>query len=302
MTFLNVIACKSNTLMKNSLRLIAMSVILFTACKKEETSIIPEAPTPPDTSYYIDGLTDIHAMSLGQIVTQIPIVKTTADHKKVNVSFRGFPPNVKTKAEYTSGYPDYIAYLTMNFRFTPAGTYPFTVITQAEGNPAKEYDINIIVDKIPESDCQYYLLSFLKWSNYDINSNSSTPIPQTLQPSLYMDGNLRKAYFNRLLLYHDNTGNGQNVFTSYRAISHNSRPDNHHVEVRFDCENGNITIPQQKVEGLGGAPLSIDTFTIAGSGKGDLNTEKYTITYTSTSSDPGKKSVQYTINGDFKEN
>lgn len=288
--------------MKLSYKLLAVAIIFTIGCKKEKNAIIPPTPQPPDTSYYINGLTDIHALTLGQVVTQIPIVKATADHKKVDISFRGFPPNVKTKTNYISGYPDFIAYLTMNFRFTPAGTYPFTVITQAEDNPPKEYNINIIVDKIPESDCQYYLLSYLKMSNYNITSNSSAPIPQTLQPSLYLDGNLRKAFFSRLTLYHDNTGNGQNAYTSYRAINHNSNPNTHHVEVIFDCENGNITIPQQKVEGLGGTPLSTDTFTISGSGKGDFNTEKYTITYTCISSDPDKETIQYTISGDFKEN
>lgn len=283
--------------MKNSLRLIAMSVILFTACKKEETSIIPETPTPPDTSYYINGLTDIQAFTFGGTNTYINIVKTTTDHRKINVSFSGYPPNVEAKASSTSGYPDFTTYLEMDYLFTPAGTYPFTITTQAEGNEPKEYKINIIVDTLEEENCQSLFTGLYSGDDFQLTSNAPFPLPSQSAPFIRRSYNDEKLYFWEMVVHHDSNSTQQNIYKTVSAVTPNANPGTYHVLIDFDCQDGTITIPEQAVMAYGSNFARVDTFMVKGEGRVDVKAKRYTITYTSTPFRTSMAPVQYTMSG-----
>lgn len=290
--------------MKLSYKIFAIAILTLAACKKEKTDIAAP-PTPPDntlkadTTFYIEAPTSINAYTVDHIESVFSFVRTSAEQKRVYVSFSGFPQNADTQTIKAWGYPDFETKLIANFNFTPSGVYPIIVTAQSEGYAPKMHKANLIVDKLPDADCQMLLSKLYTVDNYKITSNSSYPVPDFYNAEVYYNEKVQKTFFQTMILYHDSTSDINTTYRPYIAIAPNT--GSNFIEVWMDCETGKILIPQQKVIGLGGAPPQTDTFSVIGEGKADIINSNYTITYTSISSDNSKQPVEYTISGVFRK-
>ena len=289
----------------HKLTLILFVFVITISCKKKNSTIeTPPAETIHDTTYHVNGLTDIHAKTLGRELAIVYVVKTVTTDKKVTVSIEDLPKGVEHKIRYASGYPNFQASLELLVKFVPRGKYPISINTVAEGNQPKTYSINLVVDTFETSTCQYTFRNHFSTRGYLATNNIGEVVPNVMPPAVYTDLQSKKTalFLSRIPLYQNKASIGDSVYISSNGVVPSDDPNIHHVKFDFDCETGKISIGEQLVEGRL-YPYSfnaIDTFIVNGSGFVDLEKETYTIKYISKSkNDTSKKQIEYTLTGEF---
>ena len=288
--------------------IVLCTAIAVASCKKKNSTVISNIPEQQeavhDTTYHVNGLTDIHVKTMGRELANITVIKTATTDKKVTVSIEDLPENIESKLTYASGYPNFSTRVELLMKFVPRGEYPIRIKTVAEGNQPKTYNINLVVDTFLTSTCQATFRNFFSTRGYLATNNIGEAVPGVMPPDVYTDLQSKNTalFLSRIPLYQNKASIGDSIYISSYGIVSNDDPQHQHAKFDFDCETGNIYIDNQLVEGRI-YPFSfndIDTFVISGSGYVDLEKETYTFKYTSKSkNDTSKNQIEYTLTGDF---
>lgn len=244
-----------------------IALFTITSCQKNANKV--EGDTAfNDTSYIINGLSDIQAKTIGKYYTEVAVERRSGSEKKIHLSVEGLPENIAWDFYNDSGYPTFSSPLTFDVRFAAPGTYPFKLVTTPDdGSLRKEYDVNLKVDTMSVTECNAFMAARLQYTNqllYTKNANDSVVSTYT---RMSFDSNRLTAYLNTVLISEPQAGNNYGIVTPL-------------VEIQFSCIDGSITIPSQEVKAYDYNTNTQKLYTISGSGKIDALRENMTLSYT----------------------
>lgn len=277
-----------------------LTILILAGCQKKESQIISNndsKETSWDSTYFIPGITDRKVPTVGNTSLVLDVTQNIVTDKRVFLSVKDFPEKMKGSFSTASGYPTFRSYLTISAMFQEKGTYPVKIVAKSEDGPEKEYTFDITVQDIDKKNCNHIFRAGFINTDLDYKSNSSIVIPSDFN-FIIADVNTSSddLYFGNILTYHDADG----YYSSNRSLGNITNPDVYHVKCIFDCTNGDLDIPSQKILGKHNLTKQIDTFTISGNGKVDLVTNRCTISYSGTFNDGGTtKTTNYTVVGLF---
>lgn len=291
--------------MRKTITFLLLSVFVIASCKKEQQDVTSQIPVdtttteqPNDESYFLSGLFNQEVSPLHKTSTEFIVNRTaTPEDRIVNVSVNGLPANTSAWFDVESAEVPYKNNLHMYFKYAPAGTYPVIVTTRSENYAPKDYKFNVQVKEQSLDECNQ---KFFKHFVANPQIQSSTPITSpSAGLTIGTHSSNNKMYFWYLALDNDNNG-----FTKISSANISPKPGTinsyDHVEFVFNCNDGNLTIPEQLVIGIHPSFAgSEDTFKVKGSGSVIPESGKYEITYTSTPYPGGSKTTTYTLRGYF---
>lgn len=286
--------------MKKTLLGCSILAITFGACTKKESTKLPppvidtvyvdtsKPVTPIDTSIIISGISDIRGNNWDEMTLGLSVMRTKGLEQKVSMMISGLPENAKAKWSAVSGYTTFNTTLMLDMMFVKSGTYPLTIASTTESGKTKDYNVNLVVDSMTKRECNNAMLqrisNVLQTTDPSIDSvvYSNTTIMNDLANSQI---NLRNA-----VLSFDKDFS-KNYMTYYPS-------SNFHIKVDVNCEDGTLTIAEQDITGRSSFGGVIKTFKVYGTGKIDLATNKYWITYATEHDDAGSNVVKtYKVEG-----
>ena len=279
--------------MRKTTLLIAIALITFvTACIPERNNVTPnpgqnssgtqqpppnqpiDSPNTPNDGISIVGFKDIDITSYAKKEMSLNIRCDSCNANELFLSISGGSNNLKTVFTKESGYSDFNTQLKLEANFPKPGVHPIEIVATDRQGKKNTFKKNITVKQPTRDECNKafrqatasFFHSSLKTSG---GANVDTVLPQTFIQVLEKgDGNL---YFKKIPLLWTNTA-------SSRYISYQGGID-FHVRFSVDCDNGNIIIPEQIIQGRSWGDTQY--FNVKGSGKINFDTKHYEITYTS---------------------
>jgi len=278
-------------MLKNSLLLLFAVLIVAGSCTKKPSTVIPEKvidtmyidTTHVDTSNidtsFIVHIADLLTNPVGKVNLPIEVLRNTATEKKITLSLKDIPANVKAELSSEGGYPDFTSMLMLDFMFQPRGVYPIKVVATPEGGKAKEYTVKLTVDSMDKKECNTFLNSSFRTLGSTFKSDKDDSTYYFSQFVLFnntLDGGI---YLRNLPLYTDSVN--LNGWMSLRSIN-TADPNNTsaHIKVMLDCDSGKISIPLQEVVARKITGPTVPTnFIIYGNGTVDAKKKTYEITY-----------------------
>lgn len=286
--------------MKKVLLATGLLALTFGACTKKESTKIP-APVidtvyldtnnhmAVDTSIIISGISDVRVNPWGSASLDLTVLRTMGLEQKVSMMITGLPENAKAEWSAQSGYTTFNTSLMLDMMFVKRGTYELKIASQTEKGKTTDYSINLVVDTFTTREANAMFISRLQSA-----FRTTDPIIDSVvysSTSTYNDLTKSSLYLRNVVLSYDKSLT--NYFISYLPTN-----SNNHVMIEFNAETGDLTIPEQQVNGRSISGGIQKTFTISGVGKVNLEKSMYEFTYTTEHDDAGTTVVKsYKLEG-----
>lgn len=300
-------------MLKNSTLLLFAALILAGSCTKKPSTVIPEKVTDTlyidttkvdtsnvDTSFILH-VSDMMINQVGKTNLWIEVIRNTATEKKVNLSFKDMPANIKAEFSQDGGYPDFTSNLMLDVMFMRPGVYPIKIVATPEGGKAKEYAVKLTVDTMEKKECNTMLSTSFKTIGTNFNGSVFDSMFYFSQTSLFVNNQYGGGVFLRNLpLYTDSVAN--NAYMTLRSTNLGDPLNNNaHVIMMLDCDSGKIDIPLQEVVGRKvSGPANNQNFIVWGSGTINAKQKTYEITYYTQPTVAGTPvPISYVMKGDF---
>jgi hypothetical protein len=168
--------------MKRSLLFLALLVIGFASCKKDDNDA-----APTKTPYYVSGVQDVTIQKVpsGNPYTylNLSLVYDHNEQERVALSLEGVPDGLKYKFTIKSGIPTFNSSLQLVDSGVVAGDYALTLVATGATSGRKTYQFNVTVLAAPDCSGEVAGTGYLSQGycsgpntfSQDITSVSGTP-------------------------------------------------------------------------------------------------------------------------------
>ena len=291
--------------MNRILLALGLLALTFTACDKKKSSILPppEVDTvyidtttvkPVDTSLTIAGISDIRTTPWSEVVLPITVMRNIGSEQKVSMSIGGVPAGVKAEFSSVTGYTTFNTNLMLDVRFAKPGTYEMTIKSVSETGKTKDNILHLVIDTLTNREINN--LFFSKVINTAMPTADSTDSIVYQQTYLMNNALENQLYLRNIVLNIGSTP--AESFISY-LVGANA---NYHVKVMVNMAEGTLIIPDQIIEGRSMQGANYRDFTVAGTGKIDIDNGTYSITYITIHDDNGSFVIRnYTVKGALRD-
>lgn len=272
--------------MRKTPLVVLMAALAIGACNKPKTgSQIYQEGTitdttvvvnTPDTSFYVQGLTGIVLKKFGMNTLDFMSVHTDGIQRNVKLEVAGVPSNMKVELNNASGYTPFATTAMIDVRFLSAGVYPITLTATPDRGEAKVYTVNLRVDSCTSREC-----NDMFWSGLNSIMLTDTAKEElNTNPTMFFQTQTNGMLYLRNLPMWYNSSNAQSYMTTNNTTNADMK---HLVKFSFNCDNGEMMIPEQTVRAIRQAPLDTMMFKVSGKGMVDLENNYYMMTYSSDS-------------------
>ena len=257
--------------MKKTLRVLTLVSVLFGACA-QKTNIIPEHSVGEDSTYIINGVTDIAMSQLDSVAVEMKIQYQRGKQERISLNVDGLPKRVVADFLPSAGTPGFETVLRLKSNVAEPGNYPIIVKGTSESGSEKSYKFYLSIKN--DFVCDTFLATKLnKFITYDLLTGDSVSNYSRLTWGTFMP----KRYWIWLLYL----GN----YNSYPVLTSNLPSAYDYTNVimyEFDCNKKTINIPEKMitVPVYSNTATTDEQFTVSGNGIIDFDESNVTIEYT----------------------
>lgn len=257
--------------MKRILLAASLVSLLFASCDKKQNVIpvIPEQPAPEDSTYIINGLTDMSISSLDSVVTGLNITFLQGKQDKITLSIEGLPDRVKGSFDPGAGIPGFNTTLMLRSVVAKPGVYPITIKGVSENGLTKSYKVNLRIKDDFTCD-SFFMNNIGMFTAYNSSTNDS--VFGFTNVNFQIDNNQPTFYFRNMYL---DSMNGSNIISGGMGFDLQ-----HEVTFTVNCDSKTITIPEKTIDAL--TFMGIQQYKVSGTGVINYDNQTVSVAYTVT--------------------
>lgn len=259
--------------MKKILLAASLVSVLFASCDKKQNVIpvIPEQPAPEDSTYIINGLTDMSISSLDSTVVGLNITFLQGKQDKITLSIEGLPDRVKGSFDPGAGIPGFNTTLMLKSVVAKPGVYPVTIKGVSENGLTKSYKVNLRIkdDFVCDS---FFMNNIGSFTTRNVANNDS--VFAFTHVNFQISNKSLTFYFNNMYL---DSMNGSNIISGGMGFDLQ-----HEVTFAVNCGNNTVTIPEKTIDAI--TFMGVQQYKVSGTGSINYDNQTISVTYTVTNS------------------